>query len=262
MKAIILAAGKGLRMGRYTKHMPKGMLQFAGMTLIERQVKTYQECGINDIIIITGHKAEKIKIENVQTIFNKEYATTNMVESLFCAEEEFGDSIIVSYADIVFEPQVLKRLIAHKSDIAVTVDIDWKEYWIARYGSIWEDAESLVFGEDGKHIIEIGKPNPKLREMDGRYVGLIKFTGEGLKIAKNVYHEVNRKYWRTENLKKAYMTDLLQSIVDYGAKVDSLKIERGWLEFDIVDDYEEAVGWVKDGSIKRFLNVEEMKENW
>ena len=247
MKAIILAAGKGTRLGHYTQHIPKGMLQFDGMSLIERQVKTYRECGIDDIIIITGYKAEKIKIENVQTIFNKDYATTNMVESLFCAEEEFGDDFIVSYADIVFEPQVLKRLISHKSDIVVTVDIAWKEYWMARYGTIWEDAESLVFGEE-EGIVEIGKPHPKVSEMDARYVGLIKFTGEGLNVVKKIHH--------TNDFQTAYMTNLLQAIIDSGAKVDSLEIAKGWLEFDTVDDYEEAIWWVKDGSIKRFLNVE------
>ena len=248
MKAIILAAGKGTRLGHYTKHIPKGMLQFAGMSLIERQVKTYRECGIDDIIIITGYKAEKIWIGNVRTIFNKKYATTNMVESLFCAEEEFGDGFIVSYADIVFEPQVLKRLISHKSDIVVTVDISWKEYWMARYGTIWEDAESLVLGEDGG-IVGIGKPHPKVSEMDARYVGLIKFTGEGLEVAKKIYH--------TNDFQKAYMTDLLQAIIDSGAKVDSLEITKGWLEFDTVKDCEKAIEWVEDGSIKRFLNVEE-----
>ena len=61
MKAIILAAGRGTRLNHYTDNLPKGMLLFAGETLIERQIRLFNSVGINDIIIITGYKSEKIK---------------------------------------------------------------------------------------------------------------------------------------------------------------------------------------------------------
>lgn len=260
MKAIILAAGKGTRLGHYTKDMPKGMLQFDDKSLVEHQIGIYYECGIDDIIIITGYKAEKIKIPNVRYFFNKDYETTNMVESLFCAEKEFNEDIIVSYADILFEADVLKRLIEHKSDIVVTTDIGWKEYWKERYGDIMKDAESLLFGKDGR-IIEIGKPNPKMSDMHARYVGLIKFSRKGLRIVKKKYHEAKSKYWdkpwQTSSVfQKAYMTDLLQSIIDSGAMVWSLKIKKGWLEFDTIEDYEKVNSWVEGGTISRFYSMD------
>ena len=261
MKAIILAAGKGTRLGHYTKDIPKGMLQFKGKSLIEHQVEIYHKCGIDDIIIITGYKAEKIKIPNVRYFFNKDYETTNMVESLFCAEKEFNEDIVVSYADILFETEVLKRLIKHKSDIVVTTDIGWKEYWKARHGDIMKDAESLVFAEDGR-IIEIGKPDPEVEDMHARYVGLIKFTRKGLEVTKKIYHEAKSKYWgkpwQTSSVfQKAYMTDLLQAIIDSEAKVYPLKIEKGWLEFDTIEDYEKANSWVENGTLSRFYSMDE-----
>ena len=66
MKAIILAAGKGMRLGKYTKNLPKGMLNFYDKTLIERQVEILRECKVNEIIIVTGYMAEKIKIPGVR----------------------------------------------------------------------------------------------------------------------------------------------------------------------------------------------------
>ena len=260
MKAIILAAGKGTRLGHYTKDIPKGMLQFNGKSLIEHQVKTYRKCGIDDILIITGYKAEKIRIPNVRYIFNEDYETTNMVESLFCAEKEFNDDIVVSYADILFESEVLKRLIKHESDIVVTTDIGWKEYWKARHGDIMKDTESLVFGEDGR-IVGIGKPDPEVDDMHARYVGLIKFTRNGLEVTKRVYHEAKSKYWgkpwQTSSVfQKAYMTDLLQAIIDSEVGVYPLKIEKGWLEFDTIEDYEKTNSWAENGTISRFYSMD------
>lgn len=260
MKAIILAAGKGTRLGHYTRDIPKGMLTFNNKSLIEHQVEAYHTCGIDDIIIITGYKAEKIAIPDVRYFFNKDYERTNMVESFFCAESEFNDELVVSYADLLFEAGVLKRLIAHKSDIVVTADTCWKAYWVARHGDIKKDAESLVFADDGR-IREIGKSDPEVADMHARYVGLIKFTSKGLDMTKRVYHAAKSTYWgkpwQTSRIfQKAYMTDLLQAIIDSGAAVYPLKIERGWLEFDTVEDYEKTKSWVENGTIDRFYSPE------
>jgi NDP-sugar pyrophosphorylase family protein len=62
MKAILLAAGMGTRLDKYTKDLPKCLLNLAGKTLIERQVETLRAAGINDIVIIKGFMPDKINI--------------------------------------------------------------------------------------------------------------------------------------------------------------------------------------------------------
>ena len=101
MKAIILAAGQGTRLKKYTENLPKGMLQFAGKTIIERQIETYRKCGIDKIIIVRGFASDKITYDGITYYDNQEYANTNMVESLMTAKVEFDDDIIVSYSDIL-----------------------------------------------------------------------------------------------------------------------------------------------------------------
>ena len=96
MKAIILAAGQGTRLKKYTENLPKGMLMFEGKTVIERQIEMYRKCGIEDIIIATGFAAEKINYSGVKYYKNEDFANTNMVESLLAAKCEFDDDIIVS----------------------------------------------------------------------------------------------------------------------------------------------------------------------
>ena len=60
MKAIILAAGRGTRLKKYTRDLPKGMLPFAGKTIIERQIGMYRKHGFTKIIVVRGFAAEKI----------------------------------------------------------------------------------------------------------------------------------------------------------------------------------------------------------
>ena len=62
MKAIILAAGMGTRLGKYTQDLPKGMLNVMGKSLIERQVETLRKSGLNNIIIVKGYASSKINI--------------------------------------------------------------------------------------------------------------------------------------------------------------------------------------------------------
>ena len=66
MKAIILAAGQGTRLKKYTENLPKGMLSFGGKTLIERQIEIYRSCGIDKIIIVKGYAADKIQYPDVK----------------------------------------------------------------------------------------------------------------------------------------------------------------------------------------------------
>ena len=144
MKAIILAAGIGTRLGKYTKDMPKCMLSFNGKPLIETQVETLKSCGIDNIVIVKGYMPDKIKVSGVRYYINEDYSNTNMVETLFAAEKEMNDDIIVCYSDILYKKSVIKKVITSKADIGVTVDIDYWAYWRARMDHPEKDVESLV----------------------------------------------------------------------------------------------------------------------
>lgn len=179
MKAIILAAGQGTRLKKYTENLPKGMLSFAGKTIIERQIELYRSHGVEKIIVVTGYAAEKIRYPGVTYYHNGDYAVTNMVESLLAARAEFDDDVIVSYSDILFSGEMLEGMMGSGDDFAVAVDTDWERYWLKRYGRTDFDTESLVIG-DGDCIRSLGLEDPDPGQIDARYVGLLKFSAEGL----------------------------------------------------------------------------------
>ncbi len=259
MKAIILAAGKGTRLGDYTRDLPKGMLRFQGISLIERQVETCRRCGIERIVLVGGYRADRIDIPGTVMYVNEDYASTNMVESLMCARGELEGETIVSYADILYEDRVLRQVMADPADIGVTVDTAWRAYWEARYGDPSVDTESLAI--EGDRIVDIGRPDPPLEEIDGRYLGLLKFSARGAADLKEIYDAARAAYtggpWRTsKSFQTGYMTDLLQEIADAGRALAPVRIEGGWLEFDTVEDYAQARRWAETGELDRFFRLE------
>ncbi len=260
MKAIILAAGQGTRLKKYTQDLPKGMLMFAGKTLIERQIEVYREVGIEKIIIVRGFAAEKIAYEGITYYTNNDYATTNMVESFLAARAEFGDDVIVSYSDIVFEKRLLEGMMAESADFAVAVDDAWQEYWMKRYGTVDFDTESLSIGSDGA-ITELGKENPLLEEIDARYIGLLKFSRRGLEYITRLLDRAKAQMgvepWQQSGkpIRQAYMTDLLNAVIEAGEKIQAVRFQQGWLEFDTNEDYENARRWRENGKISEVISL-------
>lgn len=260
MKAMILAAGQGTRLKKYTENLPKGMLSFMGQTIIERQIKMYRKCGIENIIVIRGFAAHKIGYEGVTYYTNEDYSNTNMVESLMVARSEFDDDMIVSYSDILFEENMLAMMMKSEADFAVAVDDNWKMYWEKRYGKVDFDTESLALDADD-NIVELGLESPRLEDIDARYIGLLKFSKTGLKhiqaIMNEAYTEFEDKPWQQsgKTVRKAYMTDLLQAVIESGHPVKAERFCNGWIEFDTNEDYENACRWVEDGSIKEVIKL-------
>ena len=260
MKVLILGGGLGTRLGKYTKDIPKSMLPFGGISLLERQVNLYKKSGLDNITVIRKHLADKINISGVKYIDETDYST-HMVVGFFQAEKEFDDDdIILSYGDVLFERPVLDSVIKSEAEVGVVADMAWKKYWKERYGKINNDLESFVLGEKNK-IISLGIPDPSLEDVHARYVGIIKFSRSVLTKMKKIYHTAAKESWEkpwhtSKSFKSAYMTDFIQELIDQGIDVRAIPIKNKWLEFDTIQDYELAIKWKEQGTLKRFLNLD------
>ena len=175
MKVIILSAGQGSRLGSLTRKKPKCLVELNGKTILDYQLELYKKKNIDEVFVISGYKEKKIISDRISKIYNPNYKTTNMVASLFCAEEYFDDDLIISYSDIIYNKEVLKQLIRNKHDIVVTVDKDWFELWKIRMDDPLIDAETMKLDSD-KNIIELGKRANNYNEINGQYIGLIKLS--------------------------------------------------------------------------------------
>jgi L-glutamine-phosphate cytidylyltransferase len=247
MKAIILAAGEGSRLRPYTENRPKCLVPLEGRSLLDWQISVLRDCGIKEIIVVKGYMGSQITRADVKYYENKDWARTNMLMTLWCAETELDGEVLVSYGDIIYHHRVLKALMESIHDISVTVDLGWEEYWRMRFDDPLEDAESLVMDKNNK-ILSIGQPVERLDDIQAQYMGLIKFTAAGVQTLKASFiktRELSKKgacpWGRLDgNFNQLFMTDMLQGLIDDGHQIYGIPVKRGWLEIDGVKDFEIA----------------------
>ncbi|RXJ55376.1 NTP transferase domain-containing protein [Candidatus Marinarcus aquaticus] len=240
MKVIILAAGQGTRLRPLTNNQPKCMVAYNSVPIIRTILNCIKECGIDKTSIVTGYKSNVLKEylnkEQITYFENIKYDSTNMTYSLFCAKEWMNDDLIISYSDIIYDKQVLKKLMDAPSDISVVVDKSWKQLWLQRMDNPLLDAETLKV-EDNK-IIELGKKPRDYSEIDGQYIGLIKISKKVLPKIIHFYDEVLRKKLSQNEFDNMYMTTFIQEIIDNLHEVNPVWIDGKWLEVDCVSDLE------------------------
>ena len=256
MKAILLAAGRGERLRPYTDDRPKCLVALGGQTLLARQIATLRAAGVDDIVVVSGYRGDMLALAGVRRVHNARWATTNMVESLFCAESHFGDDMIVAYTDIAYEPRVLTALLASPHEVSVVVDRNWRAYWEMRFADPLEDAESLRLDAAGR-ITEIGNAVADIDEIEAQYIGLMRFRGDGVAAlgeCRSRLGEVRRPWMAKRPVEKAYMTDLLMEMILGGVALQAVPVAGGWLEIDSVEDLRRAEKMIADGTLAWFFD--------
>jgi len=239
MKMIILAAGQGTRLHPYTNDRPKCMVEYENKPIIDYILDTAENCDLKDIAVVNGYKKDILEkyLEKRELSFftNKDFDTTNMVYTLFCAEEFLDDDIIISYADIIYSEEILNKLMKNEDNFSVVVDRKWRELWEQRMDNPLADAETLKI-KDG-NIIELGKKAYSYDDIEGQYIGLIK-------ISKNLINKVKKYYsgldkdtlYDGKDFNNMYMTSFIQMIINNLADVKPVFIDGGWLEIDEASD--------------------------
>ena len=244
MNAIILAAGKGIRLLHNTKNVPKGMLKLFNETLIERQIKIFHSCNINDITIVTGHRNEIIDIPDVNYVKNENYETTDMNESLFCALKPSSSPILVTYSDIVFEQKIIQQMLEITDGIRLAVNLNWKKYYQNRKNHPLSEAENVLVGNE--RILQIRKNISKSlqNQQIGEFLGIMMLSSDHVKILLERYSYLKKNHIGTFHnscsLSNAYITDMLQEIINCGINVNPVFTEGRWFEIDTPEDLKNA----------------------
>ena len=255
--AIILAAGCGTRLAKYTAQTHKSMLFFKGERIIERQVRLLKEAGMNNIVVVAGYRENEIEFPGVTKIVNNRFADTNMVDSLMRASDYLREGAFVVYGDIVYEMKILDQLLQSSDQaLGVVVDTNWKDYWLARYGRLDFDLETLKL--KGDEIVEIGKETSNNTEMHGRYVGMLYFPKDVAREAIRLYGNKirNNETWSASGnqTKKGYMTDLIEEMRSR-CHIRAITVNKGWLEFDTEHDYDYFRA-LPENELSRFISLE------
>src|SRR5689334_14890680 len=176
MKAIILSAGQGSRLGHLVDGRPKCLIDFNGRTLLDRQLDTLEANGVHEAVVVTGFHDELVneaiarrgRGPTVRTIFNPFYKVADNTGSLFMAREELSGDCLVWNGDTLVSRALMAQVVGNdRAGICVTID---------RKDSYDEDDMKVV--EEAGRLRAIGKRLP-LGTVNAESIGLLAFRSGG-----------------------------------------------------------------------------------
>lgn len=242
MRAIILAAGRGSRMGSLTADKPKCLVEIYGRPLVEWQIEALRAAGLEHIGIVRGFEGQLLDSWNVTFFENRRWASTNMVQSLLSADDWLSNhDCIVSYSDILYHTRIVSRLRHTAGPVSITYDRQWLKLWQKRFKDPLTDAESFQVDERGE-LIEIGRRVKCLEQIRGQYMGLLRFSPEGWASIKTVLFEQPVAVRDSIDV-----TGLLRLAIKAGLRINTVSVDGRWCEVDSEADLGLYESMLKNG---------------
>jgi choline kinase len=233
MKAIILSAGQGSRLGHLVDERPKCLIDFNGRSLLDRQLDTLEANGVREAVVVTGFHDELVNAAiarrsggpAVRTIFNPFYKVADNTGSLYMAREELSGDCLVWNGDTLVSNALMKRVVGNdQPGICVTID---------RKQSYDEDDMKVV--EEGGRLKAIGK-RLELSTVNAESIGLLAFRAGGAER----FREAIEHAMRTPEGTTIWYLRVINQIAQTG-EVWTLDINgEEWGEVDFPPDVEAA----------------------
>ena len=250
--AVVVAAGVGSRLLPLSQEVPKCMLEVQSQSMLHRALTTFHDLNITKTVVVGGYKSEKlVLLPSTELILNDQYSHNNILHSMAYARSAMAgkDAALLSYSDIVFRHDVVEQLWSENApDISILVDQRWGERYVGRTLHPLSEAEAAQFDGNGR-LLRIGKSllTPQHDPVQwGEFIGMLKLTRAGNQQFWKLFDELDAEldqetpFQQASSWRMAYITDLLQELVDRGVSVHCTLIQGGWLEIDTLQDYETA----------------------
>ena len=233
MKAIILSAGQGSRLGHLVDDRPKCLIDFNGRTLLDRQLDALETNGVHEAVVVTGFHDELVQEAiarrgagpSVRTVYNPFYKVADNTGSLYMAREEIAGDCLVWNGDTLVSDALMKRVVANqRSGICVTID---------RKDSYDDDDMKVIAGDQGQ-LHAIGK---RINEgVNAESIGLLAFRAGG---AERFRAAIERAMRTTEGTTIWYLRVIHHLAQDGEVWTLDIKGEE-WGEVDFPPDVEAA----------------------
>jgi L-glutamine-phosphate cytidylyltransferase len=231
MRAVILAAGRGSRMGQLGDGRPKCLVELRGRPLIEYQIAALRHGGVDEIGVVRGYRAEMIDRPGLVYFSNERWAETSMVMSLAAAASWLSSGpVIVSYADIFYRSSVVRGLAAAAGKLVISYDRDWRSLWQRRFSDPLADAETFRLDADGR-LLEIGGKTTRVEDIQGQYMGLLKFTPSAWSAVEDLLGTLDQT-----TRSRLDMTGLLRRLLLADFAIHTVPTDGQWGEVDNPQD--------------------------
>ena len=241
MKAIILSAGYGSRLGNLTKELPKSLVDINGKSIIERQIETFRNNGIKEIIVIIGPNKDKFQLKNIEYVVDKNFHDHEQLGSLMAANKHFQNDVVISFGDVIVDNNIMKQVIESTYDIGVAIDLNWEKKYENRTQHPKSEADLALIKSN--KLIKIKKNlNPTENHQLGEFLGIMKLSNVGSKKFLNIFEGLNSshegEFHDAPSLQKAYLTDMIDELIQTNEVVNPIFIDGTWFEIDTTEDLE------------------------
>ena len=247
-RAIILSAGQGKRLSPLTDDRPKCLIDLSGRTVLAWQMTHLHAAGVNEIVIVTGFKAEMVEAEVTRVaaglpglaarcVFNPFYMVSDNLATCWLVREHMQGGTLLLNGDTLFEPEIARRLIeAPAADIVVTVDRK------DRY-----DSDDMKVATRDGNLLAIGKT---IETFDAESIGFLRFSAKG---AATFARAVDAIVRQADGLKRWYLSVIDQIAREQGGVRVQEIVGLEWAEMDFPHDLspnrELTAGWVAKESV-------------
>ena len=239
MKAIILSAGYGYRLGDLVNELPKSLVDVNGKSIIQRQIETFRHNSIKEIIVIVGPNKDKFQLNDVEYVVDKNFHEHEQLGSLMTASKHFQNDIIISFGDVIVDNNIMKQVVESTYDIGIAIDLKWGKNYENRTQHLKSEAD-LVLIKSNK-LTKIKKNLNFIENHQlGEFLGIIKLSNIGSKKFLDVFERLNSshkgKFHDAPSFQKAYLTDMIDELIQTNEVVNPIFIDGVWFEIDTIED--------------------------
>lgn len=247
-KMIIVAAGRGRRLGVETDEIPKCMVKVAGQAILHRQLQALEPAGVRDVVVVRGYSGHRIDGAGrfLRFIDNPAWESNNILASLMFAESEMDGGFLFSYADIVYSPSVVREILATvaarpEAHAVLTVDRRWVDAYDGRTLHPVSEAELCAVEATGR-VTRVGKRAVPQAQAAGEFIGLGYLSAAGARALVALWHArvakggLETPFGDAAHLRQAYATDALNAMIANGSLMVPSFIDGRWREIDTGQD--------------------------
>ena len=252
-RAILIAAGRGKRLGTHTDEIPKCMVQVGSKPILGWIWDALSSVGVEELVVIRGYRGDVLEtfVKNLvpKAIFvdNHEWETNNILLSLACARSYLDQPCYMTYSDIVFTRDVARAAAESTAEIGLVIDRKFRDIYVGRTEHPLDEGEVSDLLPDGT-VARVGKKALPPADAVGEYIGLTRLGARGITIAARTLDQLQHQFagrddqpfQRAARYRNAYLTDLWQQLIDTGIQIDPIFIDGQWREIDTGQDLERA----------------------
>ena len=250
MRPVIIGAGRGSRLQHKTEEVPKTMVPVMGRPMLDWILDALERGGFQrrDVVFICGYAEDVVRDRYPEFTFvrNSDWQNNNILLSLLCARDYLQAGFVSTYADIVYDGQIVEQLMHSEHDLVLGNDTDWRRRYVNRSQHPESDGEKLR--ADGNRVLEISR-HIDSEAASGEFIGVLKASARGAATFLEHFDRVEKEFAdqsefrEGRSFQKAYLIDLLQHMLLSDVEMHCENMHGGYMEIDTLEDLAQAQRW-------------------